>query len=306
MRSIAGVVLVLLCLSARIFALESAIQIPLLDRSAKAAATGEGGAFLSGLDALGTNPAGLAGAPWTWNANYRSLPLDTSVNGLAFCFPVPSAHATVAFSYTSLRSAGLERRDTGGALQGEFRQEDQMVGLHVAGPLPLGDREMDAGASVKSIHSRIDQYNGSGMAFDLGLRYRFQGIPLTLAAAALNVGEGPKLLNERSALPTSYGVSASFPTGPVTVFGGTAYQPGQDILNLSLGAETVIGHVLAFRGNYAGGTGAEGRTGWGQFVGGIGISIGKLKLDYAFQPAGQDLADAGAPATQHATLTFIF
>ena len=307
MRSTAGAVLVLLGLCACLSAQESAIQIPLLDRSAKAAASGEAGAFLSGLDALGVNPAGLADAKREWNATYRAMPLDTSVNGMAIGVPIASIRTTLAVSYTALRSAGLERRDENGALQGEFRHEDQMAGLHAAAPFQWGPVAIDGGVSVKSIQSRIDRYSGSGLAVDAGLRHKFDGVPLTVAAAALNVGQGPQLLNERSALPTSYGLSAAYsPLPSVSLFGGGSYQPGTNVFNASVGGEVRVAHILALRGNYAGGTGAEGRAGLGQLVGGIGVYLGAFRLDYAFQPAGQDLAEAGAPATQHATLDWEF
>ena len=190
MRSTAGAVLVLLGLCACLSAQESAIQIPLLDRSAKAAASGEAGAFLSGLDALGVNPAGLADAKREWNATYRAMPLDTSVNGMAIGVPIASIRTTLAVSYTALRSAGLERRDENGALQGEFRHEDQMAGLHAAAPFQWGPVAIDGGVSVKSIQSRIDRYSGSGLAVDAGLRHKFDGVPLTVASTPVAAAAG--------------------------------------------------------------------------------------------------------------------
>lgn len=307
MRTAIKAFLILVCLGTLLSARESAFSLPTLDRSAKALASGEAGAFLVGLDSLGTNPAGVSGSHREWNATYRQMPLETSLNGMAASVPLPSLQTTVAMSYTALRSVGLERRNAAGERAGEFRHEDQMMGLHVARSFFVGEGELSAGASVKGIQSRIDRYSGTGLAVDLGLRHRLPKVPLTLAATALNVGQGPKLFSERSPLPTSFGMAASYRAlPPLAVFGGASYQSGQDILNVSLGAEYRMGNILAFRGNYTAGTGAEGKSGLGQLVGGIGVFLGKFRLDYAFQPAGEELSQAGAPATQHATLTLDF
>lgn len=307
MQSVLMVVMVFLCLGAPVGARGSALSLPSLDRSAAAMASGEAGAFLTGLDALGTNPAGLYGTKREWNATYRQMPLDTNVSGTGLSWPFPSLRTTLAVSYCALRSADLERRSSTGERAGTFQQEDQMMGLHGAHPFVLGGMEIMGGVSVKGIQSRLDHYSGTGLAVDVGLRHTFHESPLTLAVSALNLGKGPKLLNERSALPTSFGISGTYQARtPIAVFGGASYQSGQDILNLSLGAEYRIGTIAAFRGHYAVGTGAEGKSGIGQLVGGIGVFLGNVRLDYAFEPAGDELSEAGAPATQHATLTLAF
>lgn len=307
MRIALIVFLLFLCLGFPMAAEKSALAIPSLDRTALSVATGEAGAFLSGLDSLGKNPAGLCGTTREWNATHRQMPLETSVSGTAIRLPLASFHSTLAVSYTVLRSANLEGRTAAGDRVGDFQQEDQMMGVHLARPFVVGGYEIEAGASVKGIHSRIDRYSGTGLAVDLGLRHHFKEIPLTVGVSELNMGEGPKLMNERSALPTSFGISASYAVAPsVFLFGGASYQSGQDILTFSAGGEYQIGHLFALRGNYAAGSGAEGNSGVGQLVGGFGVILGKCRLDYAFQPAGEELAQAGAPATQHATLTLDF
>lgn len=307
MRMVVGSILLFLCAGSPLISGESSLAIPLLDRSAAAAASGEAGAFLAGLDAVAVNPAGLAEAQREWNANYRQMPLDTTLNGMAFAQPIRSLRTTVAVSYSALRSINLERRGLDGHPSGEFRHEEQILGFHVARPFRLGEKIIDVGAGVKSIQARIDTYSGTGLAMDFGVRTRLSGIPLTLSASVLNVGEGPTLITEKAELPTSYGVSVAFqPHDHFTVLGGAAIFPNQNISNATCGVEYGVGDLLSFRGHYALGTGTEGRTGWGQLVGGLGLNLGRLRLDYAFQPAGDELSEAGAPATQHATLTFAF
>jgi len=307
MRIALIVSLLFLCLGLPVGAKESTLALPSLDRSAMALASGEAGSFLSGLDSLGSNPAGLCGTKRAWNATHRQMPLETSLSGTAASWPLPRIQSTLAVSYTVLRSANLEGRSATGERLGNFQQEEQMLGFHMAHAFLLKGFDLEGGASVKGIQSRIDRYSGTGFAVDLGFRHRFHEIPLTMAASGLNLGEGPKLLNERTSLPTSVGVSATYEAVPsFSVFGGASYQSGQDLLNQSLGGEYRIGTLLALRGHYAAGSSAKENAGVGQLVGGIGVFIGRCRLDYAFQPAGEELSQAGAPATQHATLTLEF
>lgn len=307
MRTLFRSLLALLCLNAPLSARTSALALPSLDRSAVAMASGEAGSFLTGLDALGTNPAGLYATRREWNATYRQMPLETNLSGTALCWPLLPIHTTLAVSYSALRSADMEGRTLSGERAGSFQQEDQMIGLHGAHRFFLGGMEILGGASVKAIQTRIDRYSGSGVALDVGVRAPFKLIPLTLAAAALNVGKGPKLIAERAELPTAYTLSGTYQIAPpFALVGGASFQPGQDISNVTVGGEYRVGSLLAFRGHYAAGTGSEGNEGVGQLVGGMGVYFGKIRLDYTFQPAGEELSDAGASATQHATLTLEF
>jgi hypothetical protein len=283
------------------------VVFPFLDRTACAAVAGDGTAALSGLDALGANPAGLADAPRQWNANYRQLPLSTRLAATAIALPVGRSRWTGAMSYSSLSSEGLEKRDAAGVRGGEFRQEDQTAGLHLGGAVGMGRGSLDLGIGVKFLSSRIDRYGGSGMAFDAGARTRFSEIPLTVSAAVLNWGQGPQLLDERSPLPSSVGLAAAYqPSRSFSVFGGATHFSNGGSFSLSGGAEYFIANVLALRGSYTAGSDSDGNQGLGQLVGGFGVRFGNARLDYAFQPAGEELSDAGVGATQHATLTYEF
>lgn len=286
---------------------QNPIVFPLLDRSASAAVAADGTAVLSGLDALSANPAGLAESPRQWNATYRQLPLSTRLAATSVAMPLGRSRWTGAVSYSALTSEGLEKRDAAGSRGGEFKQEDQSAGIHCGGAVGIGSGSLDLGASVKFLSSRIDRYSGSGLAFDVGVRTRLSHIPLTLSAAFLNGGQGPQLKDERSPLPTSVGLSASYhPSRALCVFGGATHQSTGNALSVSGGAEFWIANVLALRGSYTAGSDAEGNQGMGQLVGGFGVRFGQARLDYAFQPAGDELSDAGVGATQHATLTYEF
>jgi hypothetical protein len=295
------------CVGAPLAAGESPIALPLLDRSATAAALGEGGAHLSGLDALEVNPAGLAGTAREWNATYRQMPLEISLNGMAFAQQIRSLRTTVAVSYTTLRSVNMERRGVDGQRAGTFRHEEQMMGLHVARPFHRSDKTIEVGAAIKSIQSRIASYSGTGLAMDVGVRARWKALPLTYSASILNFGEGPKLLSQKSELPTSCGVSLAYQAlDDLTVLGGAAHFPKQDMSSATFGVEYTLRSFFTVRGHYALGTKSDGRTGWGKMVGGFGLKLGNLKLDYAFQPAGDEFSEAGVSGTQHATLAFAF
>lgn len=286
---------------------KKSVVFPLLDRTASAAVAGDGTAGLSGLDALGANPAGLADTTRQWNANYRQLPLSTRLASTAIALPLGRSRWAGAISYSALSSEGLEKRDAAGARGGEFRQEDQAAGIHVGRAVEMGSGSLDLGIGVKFLSSRIDRYSGSGLALDVGARTRFSQIPLTVSASLLNMGQGPQLMDERSPLPTSVGLSAAYqPSRFFSVFGGATHYSNGSSLSFSGGAEYWIADVLALRGSYTAGSDSEGNQGMGQLVGGFGVKFGNARLDYAFQPAGEELSDAGVGATQHATLTYAF
>lgn len=304
---IVGIAMAIVVCAAALRAEQNPMVFPLLDRTATAAVSGDGTAALSGLDALGANPAGLANSPRRWNATYRQLPLSTRLAATALALPLGRSRWTGAISYSTLESEGLEKRDASGIRGGEFRQEDQTAGVHLGGPIGQDNTSFDVGVGLKFMRSRIDRYSGSGTAIDAGVQKRFSLLPLTVCATLLNQGQGPQLLNKRSPLPSSAGISAVYrPTPSLALLGGATHLATGDSLSVSGGAEVWIKKIVVLRGSYTAGSDAEGAQGMGQLVGGFGVRFGRALLDYAFEPAGDDLSDAGVGATQHATLTYDF
>lgn len=113
---------------------------------------------------------------------------ETSVNSFGIALPA-TGRPSLAFNVLSLSSGGFERT---GALSdeslGTFKEGNLALGLAVA--QPLGDR-LAAGAQVKLVRQSLDEFNGSGLGFDLGVIGRLpHGVQL--GASAVNLG-GPTI-----------------------------------------------------------------------------------------------------------------
>lgn len=307
MRRIFACAGIMLSYGVSVWAGKGTLALPVLERSAASAALGDGAAHLSGVSALGTNPAGLQTNKKEFSTQFQQLPADVSVGGAAFAFPWISANVTLGMSYSSLRSDNLEKRSETGEAAGSFSHQDQMISLHASRPLRMGNSEMLSGVSAKLIQSRVDTYSGSGFAFDGGLRYGFKKHPLTLAATALNLGKGPELKEEASPLPTTYALSGSYRFQKhLTLVSTVSLLPNEHRSGFSLGAEYGVADRLALRGRYALASGQEGGTDIGDFAGGIGLRLGMGTLDYTFQPYTNDLQAVGASGSHRATLTLSF
>jgi hypothetical protein len=288
---------------------ESSLPLPLLERSAASAALGAGGALLTGVDALGVNPAGFPSEKREFSAQYQQLPLDIGAGGARAGIPLKSLGVSLGVSYSMVRSGSLEKRSDSQEVVGSFSSQDQLVGIHLAGPLPMGGRRLGAGVSVKAMESKVDSYSGTGFAFDAGVKYRMERLPLSIAVAALNVGQGPTLKEEASDWPTSYDVTAAYELGkPLALVGGVSVWPNDDLTTVSVGAQYTLADRLILRGRYAVETGPEAVAGAGlsELAGGVGLRLGAGTLDYTFKPFSDDLADAGADGSHLATLTLRF
>ena len=285
----------------------SAVALPQLDRTAQSFALGNDGATLTGVNALGVNPAGLYTPHAEILMQYQQLPLQTNLGMLRASLPLPSFKTTLAVSYANLYSSNFDRRDENGNAMGNFATQDQMIGLHVSRPVELGV-PMTVGLSVKYLDMAVDAQHGSAMAFDVGGRWTMARWPLTLGLSAVNLGRGPSLGGQRSDLPTSYILSAAYPVASgLDVLGNLARQADVGAV-FNVGAQYWIGDIMAVRGSFAM---AENSAGHGVGVQGLAAGIGfkimgKHTLDYTFQPYDSSLMQAGAAGTHRVTLTMRF
>jgi len=113
---------------------------------------------------------------------------DTAVNSFGIALPA-SGRPSLAFNLLSLDSGDFERTGaTSDEVLGSFAEGNLAVGLAVAHP--LGDR-IAAGAQVKLARQSLDEFNGTGLGFDVGLLGRLPG-GVQVGASALNLG-GPTI-----------------------------------------------------------------------------------------------------------------
>ena len=163
-----------------------------LNRFATARSAAIGGARVALPDeplAALVNPAAAA---WfergAVQVNTTRLFEDASVNSFGVALPA-SGRPSLAFNLLSLGSGDFERT---GALSdevlGTFEEGNLAMGLAVAHP--LSDR-IAACVQVKLARQSLDEFNASGVGFDVGLLGRLPG-GIQVGASALNLG-GPTL-----------------------------------------------------------------------------------------------------------------
>ena len=143
---------------------------------------------------------------------------------------------------------------------------------------------LHVGLAVKYITEQIDTVNGSGFAFDLGLRYRI--LPqLTVAASALNIGTGIQLVTNEP-LPTL--VDAGIAFSPVedkinklTLATDAVYNIATNDQKLGFGGEYWFQNTFALRAGYLFNNIDPTDTG---FSAGAGVQFAFFQLDYALEP----------------------
>ncbi len=120
--------------------------------------------------------------------NTTRLFADASVSSFGIALPA-TGRPSLAFNALSLSSGGFDRTGAESDLSlGTFDEGNMALGLAVA--QPLGDR-LAAGAQVKLVRQSLDEFNASGLGFDLGVIARAPG-GLQVGVSAVNLG-GPTL-----------------------------------------------------------------------------------------------------------------
>ena len=152
---------------------------------------GLGGSFVAmANEPLGVvwNPAGLS--YMKQNEVYLEtsrLFEDTSINGISFGMPArrfPSFGVTIL----NLRSGAFDRRSDLNEPLGDFSESD--MAFYLSASKSITPR-FAVGTNVKVVRQSIDEFDGAGVGFDLGLIYNVTP-SLRLGASLMNLG-GPNL-----------------------------------------------------------------------------------------------------------------
>ncbi len=273
--------------------------LPDLARSARSHALGDGGALLSGVHALGENPAALATGSPELLSQFQRLPLDTFFSALGFAQPLGTSGGTLAPSYATLRSGSFDGRDASGRRTGEFSHEEHLVGLHGAFKV----EQLSVGAGLKRFELRVGSFRSRAYGADVGARYRLEDAPVSLAVCAINLGAGGE---QDAALPRRLVVAAAGEVaGAVSLAASYGYRPLDRTGDLSLGTELRLGPAFALRARYSVAAGVE--AGAQGVAAGIGFNpVPSLAFDYGFDPLPRAVRAAGEAGTHRVTLSYRF
>lgn len=299
----------LLCLSAGLckagFAVEHSMVFPRFEKSARSAAMGESGSVVSGVDALGVNPAGLLSKKTQLLTQFHSLALGDTVGSAVFLLPRPEKNFAMAASYMALDSSGFESSDGSGLSQGSFSHVDQMMGLHMAKGFWAGKTLYSLGLGVKGLSTRVGSYKGTGWAVDAGARLKRER--LSLGVAGINLGKGPVLKTEESKWPALLSLSMGYRVWePLTLTAGASREQVEKRTLGAVGLEHWVGQMLALRGGYVGVLSGPGDSGVGGVAVGLGLTLSGHSLDYSFEPYTGNLQNTSQNGSHRVTLTFRF
>ncbi|MBI4397468.1 MAG: hypothetical protein HY548_10260 [Elusimicrobia bacterium] len=303
MKAWTTIVWLLLFLPTLLLAGGKPLVFPKLEKTAQGFALGESGATLVGLNALGTNPAGLPTRRPEILSQYQSLLADRRLALLGFSHPLSRFPGTLAVSYLNMTTSKLDRRDEYGKAAGDFSVQDQMVALSWG--VPLSRTPLALGISVKHYRFRLDSFSAATTALDVGARFKMGVLPVEADLALLNAGQGVTLTQKESPLPTRAAFSWAYQMmNPLALLGGMTYSLPDHETRASLGMEMRLGTRLIFRGRYSvlsGGSGGRLQD----LALGLGVNFLKgIVLDYAFEPLDGALRSSEGTGLHKMTMTY--
>ncbi|HQV32896.1 MAG TPA: type IX secretion system protein PorQ [Calditrichia bacterium] len=250
------------------------------------------------VNAMFYNPAGLKSIEEQQvSINYVDHLLDLQGGQLAYA----RSHAKygtvgvglVYFNYGDFQ----ETDDFGEELGRTFGATEFALGVSVANTLGEG---FDFGVNVKYIYSSLDSYSASALGLDAGLIYHVPMVTdLQLAFTISNLGIGlQKYADQSLKMPLFLRVGGSkklahLPLRVSLSLNDLSLQTGDNadlIKRFSISGEFDVSEPVKFRIGYDNGSNQNlkplsGRN-FGGLSAGVGISVRKMRLDYAFSTSG--------------------
>ncbi len=258
-----------------------------LGMGARTAAMGDAGtAAPEGAASLHYNPAGLAWITRTEiDAMYQNYALDIDQGTFGWAKPWDDdAGWGLSVSYVDY---GTNVRTTitnaGGAITGNTAGTFNGIDFSVGASYGQRYGQWAWGATLKGVHSDIDNVQASSLAGDFGLNWFSRSIPLSLGVVVKNFGTNYHFDRDNTELPVLVrgGAATHLWDGKVNLYADVEKMIHERAHFLG-GGEYWIGDYLAFRAGYDGRIDIDDG-----FTGGIGARWDHLSVDYAFTPFGK-------------------
>lgn len=255
----------------------------------EAAMGGAGVASAEGAAAVYWNPARLAFATEGTDLLLQHQRLwglfDKETAAVAHRTP----QGTLGFIFSGLYADEIERyeEDGVGVPLGTFRPYEVALGVSYA--RRFGEA-FAAGVGVKLLHTEIDVYGDTGLAYDLFVAHRAEipglwfGASLTNLGPDLDLNDAPFALPQAGRLGLAYDPQQAFFAGRLTLAADVLF-PNDGNEKAHVGAEYRLVPALALRLGTRVNYESQGYT-WG-----AGFNRGPLTLGYAFEQATNDLGD---------------
>lgn len=152
--------------------------------------------------------------------------------------------------------------------------------------------DLDFGLTFKYLYESLLSDESTGYGFDFGLTYKTSIKGLTASTVVRNIGSMSELRVEKTKLPTEFrlGGAYDFAVGSsnldFVLAGEFQKYLDTDDIHIIGGTEIMYNQTFALRLGYQSGYESRG------FTGGLGISWGGLRLDYAYMPFSLGLGNA--------------
>jgi hypothetical protein len=260
---------------------------------AREAAMGEAGVASSqGAAALFWNPANNVFADFQTQVVLQQYGHFGVADQTAAAVAHRIGSGVLGVTFSGLYYDTQERRDEEqvGVVLGTFDPYDVSLGLSYAHKV---SDTFGVGFNAKLIHSEIDLYSDTGLAFDVFVSHKAMIEGLVFGASATNMGGDMVLYEDVIPLPTAYRVGAAYTPqvegllGRTTLVGDISF-PNDANEKGHFGFEAEIIPELVLRGGTRVNYEIQGWTAGAGFR-----PLPRLALDYAFQNSKLDGVDDG-------------
>ena len=202
---------------------------------------------------------------------------------IGFAVPIGSV-GTVGVSSSYLSFGELQGRDREGNETKIFRPYDLAVILSYA--RNLGDA-LAFGTNAKFLREQIADESGTGIAFDFGVLYNFQEMPLAIGFNAQHLGPRVKFVEEAFGLPVTFRLGVAYKLwNDALTLTTDVIRPSDNHIAAGVGAEYSIGNILHLRTGYKYQLGGNDLGTISGLAGGFGLTLLRFQLDYALVPFG--------------------
>ena len=170
--------------------------------------------------------------------------------------------------------------------EGEFSANDLAAGVSYAHALT---ERFSVGLSVKMLYKKLFVYDAFGAAADLGIAWETGFRDLRIAATVAHLGQTGNLVNKPISLPVRTRVGICWPLRPAgrsLIITTDAVIPNEEAVFLSGGAELYLSKSFMVRGGF------QLFGGRNRISGGIGMRLGKARIDYSFMPVQEGLGSS--------------
>ncbi|PIU47933.1 MAG: hypothetical protein COS94_04430 [Candidatus Hydrogenedentes bacterium CG07_land_8_20_14_0_80_42_17] len=198
-------------------------------------------------------------------------------------FKAPFLGGKAAVTFNFLGSNNIEKTTDDafgrfGVSSGTFGVSDFSGAIHYARRI---NSKTAWGIAGRYIRSEIDNISASGFSGDIGIRHNLNE-HFSIGASATNIGPGLKFINDRSDLPMTLRIGASYHTGNFLIAGDIANN-GVDNVDAMIGAEWKPTEIIAIRAGYKTQMQSDLNEG---LTAGIGLALKSIEFDYAYVPFG--------------------